>query len=723
MAVVGGAHAQSASTAATSPAADVQPDQATHAGQLEEIVVTAQKRSQNLQDVPVAVSAVTAQQLEHAGVDDIVDLRLAVPALNVTYTNGYITSSLRGVGSNGVGPGIENPVALYLDGVYIASQSASLLTLNNIADIEVLKGPQGTLFGRNATGGLIQVTTRNPMDDQTSSVELRYGNYNTVTAGAYLAEKFSDILAADVALRYSHQGDGYGKNLATGQNVYQVDHDVSVRSKWVLDPVEGTRLTLVLDYSDVRDSLSGFVRYPGTTNGYATLPNYPPALPNPTTGYDVASDFNPLHDQWNSGVSLRWDQDIADLKFSSITAFRESLTDFDFDYDETSQPVETLLVLQRDEQFSQEFQIGSGPGGRLNWIAGLYDFSSRSAYDPAAFLLNDAGVNINIRNKVTAQSMAGYGQATYEIVPATNLTLGVRYTSEERKSEDGTTDVFVVAPALALPPAVADDRSARFNKFTYRVSLDHRFSDQVLGYVSENTGFKSGGFNAGSPGSNPFTPETIQASEIGVKTDWFGRRVRLNAAGFYYDYKNIQIQHLGDAGIISIINGADAHVYGGDLDATVLITQNLRLVSGISAVSAKFTSFPACPFSSPAGGVPVVPSSCKGNQLPLASKLLSNIGLDYGMDLAGGKLNLNGSAYFNNGFYPESDNVIKQPAFWQFGTYVAWTAPDGHFTVGAYGKNLNNERVIAYETTPANGTHQVIWAAPRTYGINLGYKF
>ena len=207
------AFAQNALTPAPAPSTAAPTDAAAADDRslvLEDIVVTAQRRSENLQNVPVSVAAVTSAQLAKAGAVSVLDLRVSVPTLNVVNTNGYLSSSLRGIGSNGVGPGIESPVALYVDGVYIASQFASALSLNNIARVEVLKGPQGTLFGRNATGGLIQVLTRDPSDGPAREISLSYGNYQTIAAGAYLAQPFSESFAADLAIQYRYQGDGYG---------------------------------------------------------------------------------------------------------------------------------------------------------------------------------------------------------------------------------------------------------------------------------------------------------------------------------------------------------------------------------------------------------------------------------------------------------------------------------------------------------------------------------
>src|ERR1700761_3855447 len=214
----------------TTARADETPQPA--GGALEEVVVTAQRRAERLQDVPIAVSAVTSDQLQSKGISGIEDLSVAVPSLNVGNGNGYLITHLRGIGTIANGPGIENPVALYVDGVYYANQTVGLFSFNNIAQIEVLKGPQGTLFGRNATGGLISITTADPTDAFKLRASLGASNFRGADGSVYVAGGLARDLAADLAVQGSRR-DGWGRNEATGQDVYAVPRDVALRTKWV----------------------------------------------------------------------------------------------------------------------------------------------------------------------------------------------------------------------------------------------------------------------------------------------------------------------------------------------------------------------------------------------------------------------------------------------------------------------------------------------------------
>lgn len=714
-AVVGFSPAAAQVAVPVSPAA-VPQDEAQ--GGIEDIVVTAQRRSENLQDVPVAVSAVTSTQLAQSGVKDLTDLKLAVPTLNLTNSNGYLTSSLRGIGSNATGPGIENPIATYIDGVYYGSPAASLLSLSNVEQVEVLKGPQGTLFGRNATGGLIQVTTRTPDSTPRMNFDVSYANYDTVTANAYVGSGLGDAVAADVAVHYSHANDGWGRNLANGDDVYKIDRDFAVRSKWVFKPAEGTKITVIGDFADLKGSMNAFRTLPGTVNGFN-----PARGPEPDYGWDSNSTYTSNTRNKSGGVSLKWEQEIGELDFASITAYRKSTANINFDYDGTNDPLhEQILTTQRDRQLSQELQLTNRSGGPFTWVLGAFYFDARASYDPAEFDFYDLGAIVSIFAKQRTRSVAGYGQGTYEIADRTHVTLGARYTSEKRETYDGRIETFVIPLNVQAPDTTAPDRRATFNKFTFRVSLDHRFSDEVLAYASMNRGFKSGGFNTANIGTDPYRPEQIDAYEVGLKTDLFDRRIRLNLAGFYYDYQDIQIQLLNQ-GSIGIINAGSAKVYGLDAELQVAVSDRLRLTSGLGWTSPKFDRFPACQISTPRGGTPVSIGPCDDNQIPLASKLVANAAINYEIPFADdSSLAFNGNVYYNSGFYTESDNVIRQKRYAQLGALITYTASGGRLSVSAFGKNLTNQRVLNFASTIPNGTHTGFYQAPRTYGVTLGYK-
>jgi iron complex outermembrane receptor protein len=686
-------------------------------GQLEEIIVTAQKRAENLQDVPIAVTAVTAATLEKMGVKAFTDLTVAVPGLNVTNTFGRLTFSLRGIGSTSVGPGVENPIALYIDGVYYASTTASLLSLNNISQIEVLKGPQGTLFGRNATGGLVQVTSKDPTQTTTGSFDLTYANYQTEIASGYLAGGLADNVAADISIYAKHQGEGWGRDLYNGEQVYNVDHDVAVRSKVVFTPLDLTKLTLIADYNDIRDSMNPSTIRPGSISPFE------PGL-QPDLGYNVNNNYQPAHLIKTDGVSLRWDQGISDLTLSSITAYRHANSTIGGDLDGLPIDEADFIFDQYDQQFTQELQLSSKNAEKLQWTTGLFYYDGKSGYTPFYIPLRYAGINViypSTNEKISSE--AAYAQFTYAVADDTHLTLGGRYTDEKHTLFDSSTGVIPIdAPVSSVVATDIPNASETNKEFTYRASIDHRFSNEVLAYASYNRGFKAGGYSVSSPTAPPYSPETLDAFEIGAKTDLFDRRVRFNTALFYDKYDNIQVQRY-NAISIETVNGAKARSYGVDADLTAVLAPGLQLTAGVTVADATFTSFPNCVLAAPLGGVALFGGNCTGYMLPIAAKTTGNVMLDYVVPLSNGSIDLNGNVYYNSGYFTDISNVIHQKDYTKLGVFGKWSDATEHYSIELYGANLTNRRVIVYGDSQGVGTQLVNYGEPRTYGVTLGYKF
>lgn len=684
---------------------------------IETIVVTAQKRSENLQNVPIAVSAVSGAQLARTGTNDLVNIRSLVPGLNVTSTNGRLTMSVRGIGSTATGSGIENPVALYIDGVYMATASASLLSLNQIERIEVLKGPQGTLFGRNATGGLVNVITRDPSSHFKASGDVSYGNYNDLVGRLYVAGPIAANIKGDVAIYARRQGHGWGTNLATGDKIYNIDHDLAVRSKWIVTPWSGSTITLSGDYSDTRDTMLPLVARPGSINPFA------PSVRQPDLGYDIATSHIDPHTVKSGGGSIRVVQELGDVQLMSLTAYRKSRAFLAGDIDSTPANIQSFKIVQHASQFSEEVQLSSVGHARFEWIVGGFHFHA-SGDTPAVIPLLNFGIIRELGDgRLITRSDAAFGQATYQILPHLRATLGGRLTHEVKAAMGVTQRIYPLAANPANVPFVAfSDRSIKANKFSYRASLDYRASPSLLIYGSVNRGFKSGGLNIATPGSPAFAPETLQAYEVGFKSDLLDQRVRFNMAAFYYNYANIQVPRIIQGGI-QTLNGGRARSYGAEAELRAVVTRGLQLTSALSWINPEFESFPNCIAGPPNGGSPGVTSNCTGNLIPLASRVTATLALDYSRSFSSGTIALNGNVYHNSGFATEVDNNIRQSAFTQLGASIRWTTLGDRYFVGAFGRNLTNKRVITFGGTQPTGLQQVIYAAPRTYGVNIGFNF
>ena len=690
-------------------------------GTLEEVVVTAQKRSESLQNVPLSVTAFNGNQLADAGVTSFRDLGQIVPTLSIGNAVGFSFAYLRGVGSTGIGPGIELPVSFYLDGVYYASTvSPTFYDFANIDHIEVLKGPQGTLFGRNATGGLIQIVTKDPTQEFRLLSELTYGNYQTFKVKQFVSGGITSDLAADLSINGGTQGQGWGRNLYTGQEVFKDNHDVTVRSKWVYTPTDVDKITFIGDYSNVDNSMNGQKLAPGTVPN----PSYG-AGPQPAQGpWDMYADANPKFRNWNYGASIKVEHQFDALNVSSLTAYRNSSTSLYWDVDFTPVPHLTGDLVDLENQISEELTFSSKSGEAINWQAGLYTFHADGAYDPAGVYSNSLFgpfTYVAPYGRQVTESEAVFAQGSYEIVEATNLTLGARYTHENRDIS-GFTDGYTAGSTTPVSLGVTTPASLQFNKPTYRVSLDHRFSPDVLAYASFNTGFKSGGFNTQFTSQPFFLPESVKAYEIGMKNDLFDRHLRLNVAAFDYEYKNIQVQKVGIANT-GIINGATARINGLDGDFEAVFSDSFKVNGSVAYLHAKFLDFVDAPIGYPAGGVPTYPGDASGNTIPKSPRFTVNLTPDYRIALPNSSsLFLDATYEYNSGFYFEPDNLLKQSGFSRINGSVRWESADTHYYVRLWANNLTNRAIISYSSTLADGTRNVTYEAPRQYGISIGYK-
>lgn len=698
--------------AAPSNARDAKNDDNGSSPRVEEIVVTAQRRTQNLQDVPISVAALSATQLEQAGVQQPSDLRTIVPSLELTDDNGILTTSLRGIGAVAVSSGFESPLAVYVDGVYLGSAAASFLNLVNVSQIEIAKGPQGTLYGRNATAGSMQINTRTPDQDFKGDGSVSYDNYNTMTGNVYVAGGITPKLAADISIWATHQGDGWGKNLTTGAENYIVHHNLVVRSKWVLEASERTHLTLIADYGSFSNTDTPAI-FPGSVPALA-----PELGRQPDLHYDTRADTDHETAGWQSGVSFKLDQDLGVADFTSLTAYRDSRYHNQFDIDGFQAPLASAYYDQPNIQLSQDLQLTSKQGAKLSWIAGASYFHAKTAENPGTAALEFIELFHEFYNSQRTDALAGFAEGTYEIARGTRLTLGARYTSERRKAYDGATADTI--GGFPLPPTLIPNMSKTFDKPTFRATLDRRISDDVLAYASFNRGFKSGGFNTDDPGTPAFKPEQVDAYEVGLKNELLDRRLRVNIAGFYYHYTDIQVRQTPTLAVTILTNAGAARIYGSDLDLQAQITPQFRVSGGLSYVDAKYQVFPNAQLINLDGTTAI--GDAAGNTLPRAPKLTANLLASYTVNLStGGSLTFSTNAYYNHGYYLLSDNVIRQPGFAQLNGAVRWTHPRERFYAEIYGRNLTNERVIDW-ALPLGATVGVGYGAPLTFGVTLGYS-
>jgi iron complex outermembrane receptor protein len=692
------------------------------ANQVEEVVVTAQRRKENLQNVPIAVTAISSTTLQSQGVAGVVNLAVVTPGLNLSRDNAAPQIFLRGVGTTAVGPGQEASDAVYVDGIYIATPASALLPFNNVDQIEVLKGPQGTLFGRNATGGLIQVLTKDPTPTPSMNASIGYGNYQTTEAQFYGTTAISDSVAGNLSLYYKDQVQGWGHNIPTGDDIYN-GKTVGLRGKLLVNMPDDTTLKLSADYAVGNDTMAPRQLIPGAVglDHHTRVGGF----------YDANGSQDPEFHYTSEGVSADLRHDFGWAKFVSLTGVRYDKVSYALDQDGT--PLfflDAVPINFQTNQFSQELQLQSADSSFVKWIAGLYYLNQTADVGPvrragtaeAAF-----GGFFDTFSTQKLESKAAFVQATVPIGWQTNLTGGFRYTVDDRS----ITGFNQSATGVVSSPA---NQSHQWSSPTWRLSLDHRFSDDLMVYASYNRGFKSGIYAPFTPTSTPVNPEKLDAYEIGAKADWFDKRLRLDVSAFHYDYRDIQLT-VREAGLSFLVNAAAAKVDGLDAEFTAVPIEGLTLRSGLSLLNGRYTSFPAAPINVPSpasctptphptgpatGGNTVCSGDASGNKMVQAPPVTLDLGANYKWQTAVGEFVADAGYYYNAGYYFEPDNRIKQGAYGLVNAQLSW-APTQTYRFRVWGRNLTNKQYYAAFSSSLGDFETA--AAPRTFGITFEVNY
>lgn len=684
---------------------DSGPDETTASdtGAVGEIIVTAQRRGERMQDVPIAVAAVGAEQLAAQGVTGPAGLTVSVPGLVFNRVANDANVYIRGIGTNLYGPNAEQTVALYVDGVYHASPEAANFSFNNIERVEVLKGPQGTLFGRNTTGGVVQIITKDPSHDPSLDLDLTYANYDYVEASLYGTTGLTDNLAIDLAARYADQGDGYGRNLINGDKTgLQAKDDYGFRTKILWTPGPNTKIVLHGDISrntstDAHQLTKGVIG----VDGVSTYPGR----------HNTETAITDYIQQKSRGLGAMVTQNLGGVDLVSISSYRWSRSFYLLDQDATPLVASDDTIYSKTVTYSQEVQLQSSSSGPLVWQLGAFYFNSKAGFEP---LTVDTPIGqVLFDDFQRAKSWAAFGQATYEIFPNTKITGGLRYTHEKQKMV--INDFSLFGTSIPVP-----SQQQSFEKVTFRLSLDHKFSDTVLGYVSFNRGFKTGGFNLLSPTAPGYLPETLDAYEIGLKSQLFGRQLRFNAAAFYYDYQNIQAA-VPRPGGTDVTNGPQARVLGAEFDFEARVTPQFRLSGGATFLDTKYLKYPNAPFIS-AQGV-LTSGNAKGNELLGASPFTASLTASYVFDAGLGEVIPAVAISYNDGYFFYSDNRLKQPSYLMLNPSISWKSVNGKYGVKVFAKNLLDENYYLQQSEQAGLTDVQRQAAPRTYGATFSVHF
>jgi iron complex outermembrane receptor protein len=733
----------------TNPAAAAAPAAASSGG-LQEIVVTANRRQENLQKVPIAVTAITAANAKALGITDPQSLVHSVPGLQFDRQAGASTPYIRGIGSSVGQAGDEPSVAFYVDDVYYPAGAASVSNFASVDSIEVEKGPQGTLFGRNATGGVLQVFTKNPSHTEHLDLTGGFANYKTPSGSIYFTAPVSDTLAFNVAAYASKQYDGWGRDqcqamygATTGCTTHSktfTGYDYGGRAKIEWTPTDRTTFLLTGDYDKTRTEEGlGFHPFDGTLIAPFTPAAGVPGIPGPPGKYDDVQDEPSFIKIYQGGLSLKATQEFDFAKLVSISAYRRTDTYEQLDNDASPFAVFDTRLRTHENTFTQELQLLSKNPGWFSWIVGafyMHDMASSPYEFYGAGLASTGGV-LDTYGRQRTDSYSAFAQSTIKPWDSTRLTLGIRYTIDRRQF-DGYIEAFGVKQSAEAPDGGPLPTHKTFSDPSARVSLDHNFAPNILGYVAYNRGFKSGLYNttveAAGPIAPPVKPETVDAYTAGFKTEFFDHKLRVNVEGFYYNYSNIQIDNVMGAATI-LTNAAKARIKGVDVDITARPISNFTVNLSVEYLHARYVDYQGGveEVYQPITGGNIVPTpgpDLSGNNLPQSPPFTLTLSGNYKIPTSFGHFDL-GANYFHGGnYYFSADNgqaqispaVDRQPILNLLGGSLTYTTSDEKYSIGVWVKNATNKLYYSFAIQTAFASYYSP-APPRTFGVTAQAHF
>lgn len=701
---------------------------------IEEIVVTAQKREGSLRKTPIAITAITAEMIEKIDMTDINGLAQMSPSLTYNHAFAGLQLYIRGVGQDAPTVGNSPGVAVYVDGVYHGHQFANAATAVDTARFEVVRGPQGTLYGRNSTGGNINIHSTKPHFGR----EIKLA----VTAGSYSLQKYSvtgnlpirDDLIAIRATVISHDRSGYRKNLFDGSDVDEID-STAAKLSLLVTPSSDFEMLFRGDYQKSKGS-------PRPTTYVQAVPGSglsPLAFGGRTGGRadtDVYHDSDEDEETELKGFSATLTWQLGNSTLKSITSFRKSEQSSFADADGTDSAFITNSALTDTEEFSQEFNLlGSGMDDRLEWIVGVnyYEDDAFSSFlfhlpifalflpplPPVADVFGTLTTVpfIHAVREEEVRSTGIFAQGTYDLSDQTRLTLGYRYTREEK-------DVAVSVSSNITPPSaqcIDATGSDDWSPSTFKLGLDHDFNDGNMMYASLSRGFKAGGFNVAACGGNPFDEEVLNALELGYKGLFLDGQLTLFSAVYYYDYTDMQVRSFTPDLSVEFKNAAESEIYGVESEFVFQPSVNWRIDGGFNWQRAEYKKGMLDDAMVP--GINEI--DITGNQLLRAPDLKANLGIQYTHWLASGaSLEARYDVSYSDEYYVDAfENPfarIEERTLQNF--RVTWTNTSGTTFVQLFGNNLGDEEHLEWLlNTPGAGGTVGMWAAPRTYGIRFGY--
>jgi len=715
--------------AQTAPAASTVEEAA-----LGDIIVSARRRDESLLEVPIAVTTFSGDALIAQGAQDITALQRQTPNLTLQVargSNSTLIAFIRGVGQQDPLWGFEPGVGLYVDDVYIARPQGAVLDVFDVERIEILRGPQGTLYGRNTIGGAIKYVTKRLGKEFRGNARATYGSYNQIDLVGNVAIPLGENFAIGGAVAWL-QRDGFGTNLTTGAEHYNKD-------------VLAGRLSAEFDNGDIfirvaadRTEDRSNARHGTRLTGNLGIPVFQPT----ESVFDTRAGIGDNNWVMTQGASLTAEIPLNQaLTLKSITAYRDGRTDTLIDFDNTPGPVLDVPAYYEDDQFTQEVQLVI-EGDRLQGIVGGFYLDGRAegAFDT---VIGNANLTTFTAGRVDTRSIAFFGDFSYDLTDQLILSAGLRWTQDRKTGTVLRQDwLGIRSPTFGNPNArffrtrTDYTNSRTFDAFTPRISLSYQPTEDLNLYASWGRGFKSGGFDMRGdaifiPSTvNGYEPEFIDSWELGFKGAFLDRRLFINAAAFYSDYRDQQVtvqavQPPPNVGVASVVdNAGQATIYGFELEMRAIPTDNLQFNLAFGYTFAEYNEF----LTFIAGGTTPIDVADQ-RVFQNTPRYVVNANLTWSNPLFGGRLDVIPALALRSeqSMFEIPNALLDQPATVIADVAVNWTSEDNRFTLGVQGRNLTNElyRVGGYNFPGALLGNSVIgfYGPPRTISVMAGFNF
>ena len=717
---------------------------------LDAIVVTAQRRAENQQDVPISIFSIDGEGLLDRQIRTLEDLNGFAPSLLTTNTVSYSAAplSIRGIGGANGGGNFFNdePVAVYVDGVYVARLSASTTDLLDIESVQVLRGPQGTLYGRNSTAGAILITSNAPSSETSAQLRISAAQFGEYKAQGFITGAIGERASARAAIGYSSR-NGYGTNSVIGENVGGSE-DFTARLSIRFQLHDKVSLNLIGEYQDRSASPALLavtnVGETGIASPFVRRPGLEAALESRVFDLNDVNETN--SETWSVTANASIDLGVAAL--DAITGYRDWSLIGEQDSDSTARRLFTNEGAISSQQFSQEVRLTSKNDGPFLWLVGgyfLHDVSDVTFSIQNFQGLFGLGTNAAFDAKQKTNTYAVFADATYNFTERLSITAGARYSHESKEFENdlvvsilngGTTPPTfmggVTLPARAIfssPPSFVDDAS--FRDFSPRAVIDYKPNENLLFFASYSQGFKSGGFN--SFGLSPaFDAENINGYEAGVKSGWAQNRIRLNMSGFIYDYSDLQIRLPVPTGGVDIRNVAEAKIKGFEIEGSAVPVRGLTFSASISVLDTEITeglipaiSSTTAPF--PIGApLPLVPEDVSGNRLTRAPAFQSFVSATYQTRMGPLIGAVSASYRFQDRvFFLETNqdtDTFSNDAWGELDLRASVSDPADRWELGFFVQNATGSRHIT-AVTALGGFPNAALNEPRQWGVEAIVRF